>query len=93
MLVQGVIISSEDIVQASDGYTIYYGQAVAINAHGYCKYVYNTQAPALYVPVTYPAEWVSFFSRPGTASVWDCGTAGTGSSCGGGDGGNCGSGG
>lgn len=91
MLVQGVIVSSKDVAQASDGYTIYYGQTVAINAHGYCKYVYNTQSPALYVAVTNAAEWISFFSSPGTATVWDCYGGDSSSSCGSSDGGNCGS--
>ncbi len=59
----------------------YYNSPVAISAWGVCYVVTNYAGPPKFVPTTSAAEWSSFYTYPGTASLSYCGYAGDGGGC------------
>lgn len=71
----------------------YYNTPVTVNAWGVCYVVTNYVGPPKFVPTTNSAEWSSFYTYPGTASLSSCAADGGGGCCpadGGGDGGGIG---
>jgi hypothetical protein len=63
------------LLHATEGYDVAVGATATITEFGVCKNVTNNSSNTLWIPTFRAAEWSSFYTNPGQATIAPCAAA------------------